>query len=114
MGHIMEPAVETREDFLSKNPTWALDCVPNGTQLDLGDTMSIKRYLDILDAIADQGPYAFYTKPVAESTINTIQAARRLEKQFSGYPEYHKLTTIASRSPAQRPHLVKSPLGVFK
>jgi gamma-glutamyltranspeptidase/glutathione hydrolase len=68
----MESAVENCEGFLSKNPTWALDCVPNGTQLDLGDTMSIERYLDTLDAIADQEPDAFYTKPVAESIINTI------------------------------------------
>lgn len=65
----MESAVGNCEDFLSKNPTWALDCVPN-------DTMSIKRYLDMLDAIVDQGPDAFYTKPVAESIINTVQAAR--------------------------------------
>ncbi|OOQ83174.1 gamma-glutamyltranspeptidase [Penicillium brasilianum] len=71
----MKLAVGDGEDFLSKDPNWALDFAPNGTLLGLGDTITRKRYADTLETIAKQGPDAFYTGPIAETMINAIQAA---------------------------------------
>ncbi|KAJ6123642.1 nucleophile aminohydrolase [Penicillium samsonianum] len=75
MVRTMESVVGDGEDFLSKNPTWGLDFAHNGTLLGLGDIITRKRYADTLEAIADQGPDAFYTRPIAETVINAIQAA---------------------------------------
>ncbi|OJJ42897.1 hypothetical protein ASPZODRAFT_1231939 [Penicilliopsis zonata CBS 506.65] len=72
----MKSAVSSEEnDFLSQNPTWALDFAPNGTRLGLGDTITRKRYADTLETIAEQGPDAFYTGPIAQTMINAVQAA---------------------------------------
>jgi gamma-glutamyltranspeptidase/glutathione hydrolase len=68
-------AVGDGEDFLSKDPNWALDFAPNGTRLGLGDTITRRRYADTLETIANRGPDAFYTGPMAETMINAIQAA---------------------------------------
>ncbi|GAB1203828.1 hypothetical protein APSETT445_002468 [Aspergillus pseudonomiae] len=71
----MNSAVGGGEDFLSKNPTWAIDFAPNGTRLGLGDTITRKRYADTLETIANNGPDAFYTGPIAETMIQALQAA---------------------------------------
>lgn len=71
----MDSAVGDGEDFLSQNPTWAMDFAPNGTRLGLGDTITRKRYADTLEAIADRGPDAFYTGSIAETMIDALQAA---------------------------------------
>lgn len=71
----MNLAVSGGEDFLSKDPNWALDFAPNGTRLGLGDTITRKRYADTLETIAKRGPDAFYSGPIAETMINAIQAA---------------------------------------
>ncbi|KAJ5342393.1 hypothetical protein N7541_011517 [Penicillium brevicompactum] len=71
----MESAVGNGEDFLSKNPTWAIDFAPNGTRLGLGDKITRRRYADALEAIGKQGPDAFYTGPIAETMINALQSA---------------------------------------
>ncbi|CAG8927634.1 unnamed protein product [Penicillium salamii] len=71
----MESAVGDGEDFLSKNPTWAIDFAPNGTRLGLGDRITRHRYADTLEAIGKRGPDAFYSGPIAESMINAVQAA---------------------------------------
>jgi gamma-glutamyltranspeptidase / glutathione hydrolase len=63
------------EDFLSENPTWALDFAPNGTRLGLGDMITRKRYAETLETIAKRGPDAFYTGPIAETMINALQAS---------------------------------------
>ncbi|CAI7585894.1 unnamed protein product [Penicillium glandicola] len=70
----MASAVGTGEDFLSKNPTWAIDFAPNGTRLGLGDTITRRRYADTLEAIAERGPDALYTGPIAETMINALQS----------------------------------------
>ncbi|KAJ5424220.1 Gamma-glutamyltranspeptidase [Penicillium cf. griseofulvum] len=72
---ILQPAIRTAQDFLSKNPTWAIDFAPNGTRLGLGDTITRRRYADTLEAIADRGPDAFYSGPIAEAMINSLQSA---------------------------------------
>ncbi|EAW11885.1 gamma-glutamyltransferase [Aspergillus clavatus NRRL 1] len=71
----MKSAVGTGQDFLAENPTWALDFAPNGTRLGLGDTITRRRYADTLETIAQKGPDAFYTGPIAETMINALQAA---------------------------------------
>lgn len=74
MVRYMKSAVGNGEDFLSTNPTWALDFAPNGTRLGLGDTITRKRLADTLETIAERGPDAFYSGPIAETMINALQA----------------------------------------
>ena len=62
-------------DFLSYEPTWAIDFAPNGTRLGLGDVLTRKRYADTLEVIADKGPDAFYTGAIANATIRALQEA---------------------------------------
>lgn len=64
----------SERDFLSRDPSWALDFAPNGTRVGLGDKITRKRYADTLELIADQGPSAFYDGPIAEATIRALQA----------------------------------------
>jgi gamma-glutamyltranspeptidase/glutathione hydrolase len=71
----MKSAVGNKEDFLSQNPTWAIDFAPNGTRLGLGDIITRRRYADTLETIANAGPDAFYTGPIAETMIQALQAA---------------------------------------
>lgn len=71
----MNLAVGDGEDFLSKDPNWALDFAPNGTRLGLGDTITRRRYADTLETIAERGPDAFYTGAMAETMINAVKAA---------------------------------------
>ncbi|RHZ63821.1 hypothetical protein CDV55_106220 [Aspergillus turcosus] len=71
----MNSAVGNGKDFLVENPTWALDFAPNGTRVGLGDIMTRKRYADTLETIANKGPDAFYSGPIAETMINALQAA---------------------------------------
>ncbi|KAE8146225.1 gamma-glutamyltranspeptidase-domain-containing protein [Aspergillus avenaceus] len=73
--HYMESAVGDGEDFLSKNPTWAIDFAPNGTRLGLGDHITFPRLANTLETIANNGPDAFYSGPIAETMINALQAA---------------------------------------
>ncbi|KAK5134278.1 hypothetical protein LTR08_006707 [Meristemomyces frigidus] len=69
----MASAVSGIDNFLVNNPTWAIDFAPNGTLLGLNDTITRRRYADTLETIAKRGPDAFYTGPIAETFINTIQ-----------------------------------------
>ncbi|KAE8389768.1 gamma-glutamyltranspeptidase [Aspergillus alliaceus] len=71
----MNSAVAGKEDFLSKDPTWAIDFAPNGTRVGLGDTITRRRYADTLETIANRGPDAFYSGPIAETMIQALKAA---------------------------------------
>ncbi|THC94898.1 hypothetical protein EYZ11_005620 [Aspergillus tanneri] len=71
----MKLAVGDGEDFLTSDPTWAIDFAPNGTRLGLGDTITRKRYADTLETIAKYGPDSFYSGPIAETMIQALQAA---------------------------------------
>ncbi|KAI9787935.1 MAG: hypothetical protein M1816_007335 [Peltula sp. TS41687] len=62
-------------DFLSQNPTWAIDFAPNGTRVKLGDVMTRKRYANTLETIGEHGVDAFYTGEIAEATIRALQKA---------------------------------------
>jgi gamma-glutamyltranspeptidase/glutathione hydrolase len=70
----MAEAIVGIENFLVKEPTWAIDFAPNGHLLKLGDTITRRRYADTLETIAQHGPDAFYTGPIARATIETLQA----------------------------------------
>ncbi|KAJ5628147.1 hypothetical protein N7490_010375 [Penicillium lividum] len=69
----MDAAVGDGHDFLSKNATWSLDFAPNGTRLPLGATITRKRLADTLETIAERGPDAFYSGPIAETMIKAVQ-----------------------------------------
>lgn len=69
----MASAISGINNFLVEDPTWAIDFAPNGTLLGLGDTITRQRYASTLESIAKRGPDAFYTGPIAETTISTIK-----------------------------------------
>lgn len=62
-----------QEDFLSKDPVWAVDFAPNGTRLGTGDRITRKRYANTLTRIALEGPDAFYEGPMAEFMIAALR-----------------------------------------
>ncbi len=92
----MKSATAGQEDFLSKNPTWALDFAPNGTRVGLGDVITRKRYADTLERIANRGPDALYTGPIAETIINALRRANGT-MTLGDLQNY----TVAIRKPAQ-------------
>jgi len=63
------------KNFLVADPNWSQDFAPNGTLLGLGDIMTRKRYAATLHTIARSGASAFYSGPIAESTIRAVQGA---------------------------------------
>jgi gamma-glutamyltranspeptidase/glutathione hydrolase len=71
--HYMDSAIGGDEDFLVNDPSWAEDFAPHGTRVKLGDTITRARYADTLETIAELGPDAFYTGPIAESMINALR-----------------------------------------
>jgi gamma-glutamyltranspeptidase/glutathione hydrolase len=61
-------------NFLLNDPEFAIDFAPRGHLLKVNETITRKRYADLLETIAHEGPDAFYEGPLAESLINAIQA----------------------------------------
>ncbi|KAL2015693.1 hypothetical protein VTK56DRAFT_5011 [Thermocarpiscus australiensis] len=66
-------AASVNNTFLVDDPIWAEDFAPNGTLLQLGDTITRKRYADSLEKIANQGADVFYKGELAKSMISFIQ-----------------------------------------
>ncbi|KAM0330698.1 hypothetical protein ACHAQA_003650 [Verticillium albo-atrum] len=64
-------------DFLIDEPSWAEVFAPNGTLLELGDTMYRTRLADCstLATVAAKGASAFYTGDLAASFIQTVRDA---------------------------------------
>nr|BDX17131.1 gamma-glutamyl transpeptidase [Aspergillus sydowii] len=75
--HYMDSATSDDDvgNFLVNDPSWAIDFAPNGTRVQLGDTITRKRYADTLETIGSEGPGAFYEGPIAETTIRALQKA---------------------------------------
>lgn len=61
-------------NFLVEDPLWAEDFAPNGTLLQVGDTITRKRYAKTLEKIGKKGAKAFYTGKMAKAMIDTVQA----------------------------------------
>ncbi|AEO71500.1 uncharacterized protein THITE_2152403 [Thermothielavioides terrestris NRRL 8126] len=66
-------AASQNNTFLVDDPIWAQDFAPNGTLLQLGDTITRKRYADSLEKIANHGVDVFYEGDLAKSMIDFIQ-----------------------------------------
>ena len=83
--------------FLSEDPDWAIDFAPNGTRVGKGDTMTRKRYANLLELIAREGVDSFYRGDVARTTISAVRAA-------GGIMTLNDLTNYSVT--------VRSPLGI--
>lgn len=92
----MKSATSGQDDFLTNNPTWAIDFAPNGTRLGLGDTITRKRYADTLETIGQKGADAFYTGAIANATIKELRSANGT-MTLADLKNY----TVALRRPAQ-------------
>ncbi|KAL8925685.1 MAG: hypothetical protein Q9208_003368 [Pyrenodesmia sp. 3 TL-2023] len=90
-----DAATKGTSNFLADQPTWAIDFAPNGTRLGLGDILTRRRYADTLETIARRGANAFYTGPIANATIQALQA-----KNGTMTLEDLKNYTVAIRKPA--------------
>ncbi|EFX06662.1 gamma-glutamyltranspeptidase [Grosmannia clavigera kw1407] len=73
--------------LLVEDPVWAQDFAPNGTLLQLGDTITRARYADTLEQVAKHGADVFYSGPIAESMVEAIQASNGTATlaDFAGY-----------------------------
>lgn len=65
----------SKDDFLTRDPAWAVDFAPNGTRVGLDDTMTRRRYADTLETIAEHGANAFYAGRIAEAMVRTLRRA---------------------------------------
>jgi gamma-glutamyltranspeptidase/glutathione hydrolase len=61
-------------NFLVNDLEFALDFAPKGRLLKLNETITRKRYANTLETIAQEGPDAFYSGPIAAATIKALQA----------------------------------------
>ena len=89
-------AIAGLDNFLVEDPSFAIDFAPNGTLLGLNETITRKRYADTLETISKHGADAFYTGPIANATIQALQAANGTMTL-----EDLKNYTVAIRKPAQ-------------
>ena len=76
-------------NFLTEDPSWAIDFAPNGTLLGQGDIMTRKRYANTLEAVARYGADAFYIGSIAKATIAAL-------KQSSGIMTLGDLANYAA------------------
>ena len=85
-----------KDDFLSNDPVWAEDFAPNGTRVGEGDSMTRERYARTLEAIATQGPDAFYKGPLAQATVRALRKSNgtMTMKDMANYK-------VVSRKPAE-------------
>lgn len=69
----MKSATESVGTFLTDDPIWAEDFAPNGTLLQLGDTITRKRYANTLETLAKEGIETFYTGAMGKSARDCIE-----------------------------------------
>ncbi|KAI1764713.1 gamma-glutamyltranspeptidase [Hypoxylon sp. FL1150] len=89
-------SVTPNGDFLTDDPSWAIDFAPHGELVKLGDTITRKRYADTLETIAAEGPDAFYTGAIAEATIAALS-----KKNGTMTLDDLKNYTVAIRKPSE-------------
>ncbi|KAL9577084.1 MAG: hypothetical protein Q9212_006601 [Teloschistes hypoglaucus] len=70
-----DPKKASDYNFLTEDPTWAIDFAPNGTRLGLGDIMTPKRYADTLEEIGRSGAGSFYKGELAAQTVEAVRQA---------------------------------------
>ncbi|KAJ8608032.1 hypothetical protein MRB53_039867 [Persea americana] len=75
LARYMASAISGIDNFFVNDPTWAIDFAPNGTMVQLNDTMYRKRYGDTLETVARYGAQAFYNGAIAQTTIAALQKA---------------------------------------
>jgi len=85
-----------QSDFLTKDPAWMQDFAPNGTRVGAGDIMTRKRYANMLEAIAAQGPDAFYKGPLAKALIKALR-----KSNGTMTPDDLKDYDVISRAPVE-------------
>ncbi|KAF4466050.1 gamma-glutamyltransferase [Fusarium albosuccineum] len=73
MEKFMVKSAKGHNNFLVEDPSWAEDFAKDGQLIAEGAIMTRPRYARTLQAIADHGADVFYTGPIAESMIRTIQ-----------------------------------------
>ncbi|KAJ0163446.1 Gamma-glutamyltransferase [Colletotrichum tanaceti] len=62
-------------DFLTEDPAWAIDFAPNGYRVRLNETMTRRRYADMLETVGRKGVDAFYTGAIANATVAAVRRA---------------------------------------
>ncbi|KAK4200015.1 gamma-glutamyltransferase [Triangularia verruculosa] len=60
-------------DEVILSSAWAPDFAPNGKRLKAGDRTTRKRYAKALQSIAERGPAAFYTGPMAQAIVEALK-----------------------------------------
>lgn len=101
----------SNNEFLVEDPAWALDFAPRGKLVELGETITRKRYANTLEDIAKYGADVFYNGPMANATVQALQAAGGIMtlEDLANYTiavrepvsityRGHKLTTITAPS----------------
>ncbi|KAF4972559.1 hypothetical protein FSARC_906 [Fusarium sarcochroum] len=73
MAKFIDKSAKGHNNFFVEDPSWAEDFTRNGQLIPEGGRMTRRRYARTLQAIADHGADVFYTGPLAESMVNTIQ-----------------------------------------
>ncbi|KXH26053.1 gamma-glutamyltranspeptidase [Colletotrichum nymphaeae SA-01] len=89
-------SVTPNGNFLTDDPSWAIDFAPHGTLLKLNETITRKRYADTLEVIAKEGVNAFYTGAIANATIAALSKSNGT-MTMADLKNY----TVAIREPAQ-------------
>ncbi|KXH63363.1 gamma-glutamyltranspeptidase [Colletotrichum salicis] len=89
-------SVTPNGNFLTDDPSWAIDFAPHGTRLKLNETITRKRYADTLEVIAKEGADAFYTGAIANATIAALTKSNGT-MTMADLKNY----TVAIREPAQ-------------
>ncbi|QLI70124.1 Glutathione hydrolase proenzyme [Metarhizium brunneum] len=69
----MAPAIELARYGFPVSKDLAIDFAPEGHRVRYGEIITRKQYVDTLKTIANQGPKAFYTGPIAEATIQALK-----------------------------------------
>lgn len=83
-------------NFLTQDPSWAIDFAPKGYLVKLNETMTRKRYADTLETIASEGADAFYSGAIANATVSAIQRSNGTLTVVD-----LKNYTVASRKPSE-------------
>ena len=89
-------AIGSGPNFLVEDPNFAIDFAPNGKLLGINETITRQRYADTLETISQRGADAFYTGPIANSTIQALKVANGTMTL-----EDLKNYTVAIEKPAQ-------------